>query len=38
VLGKSHSKYIALVHRQYSGNVKSVIQGIGVVNSSNDFN
>ena len=32
VLDKSHSKHIDLVRRQYSGNAKSVIRGIGVVN------
>lgn len=32
VLDKSHSKHIDLVRRQYSGNAKSVIRGIGIVN------
>jgi hypothetical protein len=32
VLDKSHSQQIELVRRQYSGNAKGVIKGIGVVN------
>jgi DDE superfamily endonuclease len=32
VLDKNHSREIALVHRQYSGNEHRVIRGIGLVN------
>jgi len=32
VLNKEHSRHIELVRRQYSGNAKGIIRGIGVVN------